>query len=89
MRRHRARLRCVKCLARSCARASSGLRRSAAHLLRLVNEVFDLATVDAGQMRLDRDQYPVDEAIEDALAIGRGNQVNKPAWAANRRKKRD
>jgi PAS domain S-box-containing protein len=47
------------------------LRRSAAHLLRLVNEVFDLATVDAGQMRLDRDQYPVDEAIEDALAIGR------------------
>jgi PAS domain S-box-containing protein len=47
------------------------LRRSAAHLLRLVNEVFDLATVDAGQMRLDRDQYAVDEAIEDALAIGR------------------
>jgi PAS domain S-box-containing protein len=47
------------------------LRRSAAHLLRLVNEVFDLATVDAGEMRVERDQHPVDEAIEDALAIGR------------------
>lgn len=47
------------------------LRRSAAHLLRLVNEVFDLATVDAGQMRVERDQNPIDDVIEDALAIGR------------------
>jgi PAS domain S-box-containing protein len=47
------------------------LRRSAAHLLRLVNEVFDLATVDAGRMRVEREQVAVDEVIEDALAICR------------------
>jgi signal transduction histidine kinase len=47
------------------------LRRSAAHLLQLVNEVFDLATVEAGQMRVEREQAAIDEVIEDALAIGR------------------
>jgi len=30
-----------------------------------------------------------EDVPEDALAIGRGKQVNKPGWAANRRKKRD
>ena len=29
-----------------------------------------------------------EDVPEDALAIGRGKQVNKPGWAANRRKKR-
>jgi PAS domain S-box-containing protein len=46
------------------------LRRSAAHLLRLVNEVFDLAA-DADTMRIDRELAPTDEVLEDALAIGR------------------
>jgi signal transduction histidine kinase len=46
------------------------LRRSAAHLLRLVNEVFDLAS-DADTMRIDRELAPTDEVLEDALAIGR------------------
>jgi bifunctional UDP-N-acetylglucosamine pyrophosphorylase/glucosamine-1-phosphate N-acetyltransferase len=30
-----------------------------------------------------------EDVPEDALAISRGKQVNKPGWAANRRKKRD
>jgi bifunctional UDP-N-acetylglucosamine pyrophosphorylase/glucosamine-1-phosphate N-acetyltransferase len=30
-----------------------------------------------------------EDVPEDALAIGRGKQVNKPGWAANRRKKKD
>ena len=47
------------------------LRRSAAHLLQLVNEVFDLASVNAGQMRVEREQGAVDDVVEDALAIGR------------------
>jgi PAS domain S-box-containing protein len=46
------------------------LRRSAAHLLRLVNEVLDLAS-DADTMRIDRELAPTDEVLEDALAIGR------------------
>jgi PAS domain S-box-containing protein len=46
------------------------LRRSAAHLLRLVNEVFDLAS-DVDTMRIDRELAPSDEVLEDALAIGR------------------
>jgi PAS domain S-box-containing protein len=47
------------------------LRRSAAHLLQLVTEVFDLATVNAGEMRVEREQAAVDDVVEDALAIGR------------------
>ena len=47
------------------------LRRSAAHLLQLVNELFDLGAVDAGGMRLEREQGLVDDVVEDALAIGR------------------
>src|SRR5262245_52433254 len=46
------------------------LRRSAAHLLRLVNEVFDLAS-DADTIRIDRQVAPTDEVLEDALAMGR------------------
>src|SRR5262245_25845214 len=46
------------------------LRRSAAHLLRLVNEVFDLAS-DADTIRIERALAPTDEVLEDALAIGR------------------
>jgi len=46
------------------------LRRSAAHLLRLVNEVLDLAS-DADAIRIDRELAPTDEVLEDALAIGR------------------
>jgi len=47
------------------------LRRSAAHLLQLVNELFDLGAVDAGGMRLERELALVDDVVEDALAIGR------------------
>lgn len=47
------------------------MRRSASHLLTLVNELLDLAKVESGEMRVDTRQAVVDEVIEDALAIAR------------------
>lgn len=51
------------------------LRRSASHLLTLVSELLDLATVDSGEMRIDARLAFVDEVIEDALAIARPQAV--------------
>jgi PAS domain S-box-containing protein len=47
------------------------MRRSASHLLTLVNELLDLAKVESGEMRVDTRQAVVDEVVEDALAIAR------------------
>ena len=47
------------------------MRRSASHLLTLVNELLDLAKVESGEMRVDARQAVVDEVVEDALAIAR------------------
>jgi signal transduction histidine kinase len=47
------------------------MRRSASHLLTLVNELLDLAKVESGEMRVDARQAVVDEVIDDALAIAR------------------
>jgi PAS domain S-box-containing protein len=47
------------------------MRRSASHLLTLVNELLDLAKVESGDMRVDARQAIVDDVIEDALAIAR------------------
>jgi len=47
------------------------LRRGAMHLLRLVNEVFDLVTADSGRMRVERERASVSDVLADVLAIGR------------------
>jgi signal transduction histidine kinase len=47
------------------------MRRSAAHLLTLVNELLDLARVESGRMRVESHEAQVDDVVEDALAIAR------------------
>ena len=47
------------------------LRRSASHLLGLVNEILDLAKVESGRMQVDREHATIDEAVEAALALTR------------------
>ncbi|HEY4131940.1 MAG TPA: hybrid sensor histidine kinase/response regulator [Gemmatimonadaceae bacterium] len=47
------------------------LRRSASHLLTLVNELLDLGKVESGKMRMSVEESQADEVIEDALAIAR------------------
>jgi signal transduction histidine kinase len=47
------------------------LRRSAAHLLSLVNELLDLAKVESGALRVELQQLRVSDVVEDALAIAR------------------
>ena len=51
------------------------MRRSASHLLTLVNELLDLAKIESGVMRVDARQVVVDEMVEDALAIARPQAV--------------
>jgi signal transduction histidine kinase/FixJ family two-component response regulator len=47
------------------------LRRSASHLITLVNELLDLGKVESGKLRIIVEESPADEVIEDALAIAR------------------
>lgn len=47
------------------------MRRSASHLLTLVNELLDLAKVESGEMRVEARQAVVDEIVDDALVIAR------------------
>jgi signal transduction histidine kinase len=47
------------------------IRRSASHLITLVNELLDLAKVESGVMRVDARRSAIDDVIEDALAIAR------------------
>lgn len=47
------------------------IRRSASHLITLVNELLDLAKIESGEMRVDSRQVIVDDVVEDALAIAR------------------
>ena len=47
------------------------LRRSAAHLLGLVDEVLDLGRVEAGQLRVKQERATIDEALDGALSLAR------------------
>jgi hypothetical protein len=53
------------------------LRRSAMHLLGLVNEILDLAKVESGRMQVEREHARIDDAVEAALALARPMAVEK------------
>src|SRR6185312_14254378 len=42
---------------------------SARHLLQLINDVLDLAKVEAGKMELHPETFPVHEAVEEVAAV--------------------
>jgi PAS domain S-box-containing protein len=54
------------------------IQQSQRHLLGLVNEVLDLAKIDAGGVRVDRAPVPVASTIDAALALVRPQAAAKP-----------
>jgi PAS domain S-box-containing protein len=63
------------------------IHRDSAHLLELINDVLDLSKVEAGQMVLRREVYPLRRSIEEALsairpgAAVKGIEIDDRAWA--------
>ena len=45
---------------------------SAHHLLQLINDVLDLAKVEAGKMELHPETFPVHKAVEEVAAVIKG-----------------
>jgi signal transduction histidine kinase len=50
----------------------SDVLNSARHLLQLINDVLDLAKVEAGKMELHPETFPVRKAIEEVTAVIKG-----------------
>jgi signal transduction histidine kinase len=47
------------------------IRESGKHLLALINDILDLAKVEAGRMELDRSEYDLPDSLRSALALVR------------------
>ena len=65
------------------------IRASTTHLLGLVNEVLDLAKVEAGQMTVRRDRASVAEAVDAALALVRPQGLERGVTLAVERPPED
>jgi PAS domain S-box-containing protein len=50
---------------------------SARHLLQLINDVLDLAKVEAGKMELHPETFPVQQAVEEVVAVIKGMAQKK------------
>src|SRR5665647_2484771 len=50
----------------------SDVLNSARHLLQLINDVLDLAKVEAGKMELHPETFPVSKAVEEVAAVIKG-----------------
>jgi signal transduction histidine kinase len=53
------------------------VRNSARHLLQLINDVLDLAKVDAGKMELCPEVFPMHKAVEEVIAVMKGVALQK------------
>ena len=51
------------------ARYVSNVLTSGRHLLQLINDILDLAKVEAGRLELHRSRYAAERAVEDVLAV--------------------
>ena len=58
------------------SRALGTIEESARHLLALINDVLDVAKVEAGKMRLSWDEVPVEQLVEASIRLLR-NQAHK------------
>ena len=45
------------------------IHRSGEHLLEIISDILDVARIDAGQIKLDEDNVPVDELIESSRVL--------------------
>lgn len=63
---------------------SQDINFSAAHLLKLVNDILDLSKIDAGKFELKEDEFDINQMIIDTLRIARAwSSANKKTLLAD------